>query len=150
MLTIAHTIAMLTIVNMCVMLTIVNILTMTKRINSAAVGALVRQARMAAGLSQTELGQRIGASRFWVAQFEKGKPSAELGLALKAMDALGLTVHIEPQTASRRGARPGAHPKAHQTDLAKVIARTTLTKAALSSVIGWPTVTAPSGRSRKP
>lgn len=123
---------------------------MSKFLNSAAVGALARQARITAGLSQTELGQRIGASRFWVAQFEKGKPSAELGLALRAMHALGLTVHIEPKDASRRGARPKARPKPVQTDLDKVIAHATLTTAAPSSVIGWPTVSAPSGRSRKP
>ena len=99
---------MLTIVNTRVMLTIVNIPPMSKTLNSAAVGALARQARVTAGLSQTELGRRIGASRFWVAQFEKGKPSAELGLALRAMHALGLTVHIEPKDASQR-ARVARH-----------------------------------------
>jgi DNA-binding XRE family transcriptional regulator len=125
---------------------------MSKSLNSAAVGALARQARVTAGLSQTELGQRIGASRFWVAQFEKGKPSAELGLALRAMHALGLTVRIEPKDASQRGARRKAQPQTLplHTDLGKVIARATLTTAAPSSVIGWPTASAPSGRSRKP
>jgi HTH-type transcriptional regulator / antitoxin HipB len=121
---------------------------MAKSINSAAVGALVRQARLMAGLSQTDLGQRIGASRFWVAQFEKGKPGAELGLALKAMHALGLTVLIEPTKASQRGARP--KPKTRRTDLAKVIAHATLTESTPSSVIGWPTASASSRRSRKP
>jgi DNA-binding XRE family transcriptional regulator len=121
---------------------------MSKSLNSAAVGALARQARVTAGLSQTELGQRIGASRFWVAQFEKGKPSAEL--ALRAMHALGLTVHIEPKDASQRRPRRKALPTTLQTDLGKVIARATLTTAAPSSVIGWPTASAPSGRSRKP
>ncbi len=126
---------------------------MNKAVNSAAVGALVRQARTAAGLTQTELGQRIGASRFWVAAFEKGKPSAELGLALKALQALGLSVRIEPRTASERGAQPGA-PRApgHQIDLAKVIAGATLSGTAPSSVIGWPTASAhpSSARPRKP
>ncbi len=126
---------------------------MNKAINSAAVGALVRQARTAAGLTQTELGQRIGASRFWVAAFEKGKPSAELGLALKALQALGLSVRIEPRTASERDAQPGA-PRAagQQIDLAKVIAGATLSDTAPSSVIGWPTASArsSSARPRKP
>jgi HTH-type transcriptional regulator / antitoxin HipB len=71
---------------------------MQKSVTPAIIGALVRDARTAAGLSQSELGARIGASRFWVAQFEKGKPSAELGLALKALQALGLTVRVEPRT----------------------------------------------------
>jgi DNA-binding XRE family transcriptional regulator len=141
---------MLTLVNMRAMLMIVNIRAMSKSINSAAVGELVRQARLTAGLTQTDLGQRIGASRFWVAQFEKGKPSAELGLALKAMHALGLTILIEPKNASQRGATLKAQTKTRPTSLAKVIAHATLTSAAPSSVIGWPTVSAASGRSRKP
>ena len=141
---------MLTIVNISAMLTIVNIQAMNKRINSAAVGALVRHARTAAGLSQTDVGQRIGASRFWVAQFERGKPSAELGLALKAMHAVGLTVLIESKNASRRGGEPNAQPKTGQATLARVIAHATLTSSAPSAVIGWPTVSATSRRSRKP
>jgi HTH-type transcriptional regulator / antitoxin HipB len=148
-LTIVHMCAMLTIVNISIMLTIINIITMTKTINSATVGALVREARVTAGLSQTDLAQRIGASRFWVAQFEKGKPSAEIGLALKAMHALGLTVLIEPKNAILRGTRPEAPSKTGQTSLAKVIAHATLTGSAPSSVIGWPTAAPASRRSRK-
>jgi DNA-binding XRE family transcriptional regulator len=78
---------------------------MKKSVNPATLGAAVRDARLVAGISQIELGQRIGASRFWVAQFEKGKPSAELGLALKALHALGLKVSVEP------------HNEAHANDL---------------------------------
>ncbi len=63
-------------------------------ITAAAMGEAVRQARLKAGLSQSALGDRIGASRFWVAQFEQGKPSAELGLALKAVQAVGLSLAI--------------------------------------------------------
>jgi HTH-type transcriptional regulator / antitoxin HipB len=148
-LTVVNICAMLTIVNTCAKLTIVNIITMTKTINSATVGALVREARVTAGLSQTDLAQRIGASRFWVAQFEKGKPSAEIGLALKAMHALGLTVLIEPKDAKQRGTRPEAQLKTGQTSLAKVIAHATLTGSAPSSVVGWPTASAALRRSRK-
>lgn len=141
---------MLTIVNIGIMLMIVNIHTMSKNINSAAVGALVRQARLAVGVSQTDLGRRIGASRFWVAQFEKGKPSAELGLALKAMHALGLTIVIGSNTGSTPGTRSRGLTKARQTHLAQVIAHATLTGVAPSTVVGWPTASAASGRPRKP
>jgi DNA-binding XRE family transcriptional regulator len=124
---------------------------MTKTVNAATVGAVVRDARIAAGLTQTQLGKRIGASRFWVAEFEKGKPSAALGLALRALHALGLTVHIEPTNASKGAARSKMHrPEVHRTDLAKVIAHATVPTEALSSVAGWPATPAPSGRSRKP
>ena len=69
---------------------------MTRPLNPAVVGALVREGREAAGLTQTELAERIGASRFWVAAFERGKPSVEPGLALKAIQALGLAISIAP------------------------------------------------------
>lgn len=124
---------------------------MTKTVNAATVGALVRDARTAAGLTQTELANRIGASRFWVAEFERGKPGAELGLALKALHALGLTVHIAPKKAREDVARPKAHRAGGKhTDLADVIAHTTLTRAAPSSVVGWPTTPVRTGRPPKP
>jgi DNA-binding XRE family transcriptional regulator len=65
----------------------------------------VREGREAAGLTQTQLAERIGASRFWVAAFEKGKPSVELGLALKAIQALGLPISIRPPIRDRSGHR---------------------------------------------
>jgi DNA-binding XRE family transcriptional regulator len=146
-----NTTAMLTNVNTSAMLAIVNIPAMPKTLNSATVGAIVRQARTAAGITQTQLAERIGASRFWVAAFEKGKPSAELGLALKAIHALGLAIHIEPKNASAASAQPGARrTNTGETDLANVIARTTLTRTAPSAVIGWPTTASPrTNRSRK-
>ena len=63
------------------------------------IGALIRDARLESGMTQAELGTKIGASRFWVAEFERGKPRAELGLALKALRALRLTLTIEPRDA---------------------------------------------------
>ncbi len=123
---------------------------MTKTANAATVGALVRDARVAAELTQTELGKRIGASRFWVAEFEKGKPSAAIGLALRALHALGLVVRIEPKNPSERSARQDAHrTQVQRTDLADVIAHATLTRTAPSSVAGWPTASVPSRSSRK-
>ena len=88
---------------------------MTTPLNSAAVGALVRETRVAAGLTQTQLAERIGASRFWVAAFERGKPSAELGLALKAIHALGLAITIAPQQTRE-------HQLKADTSLASVVA----------------------------
>jgi HTH-type transcriptional regulator/antitoxin HipB len=61
------------------------------------IGALARETRLKLALSQAELGQKIGATRYWVAQFERGKPGAELGRTLKALRALRLVVSIEPR-----------------------------------------------------
>ena len=67
------------------------------------IGARIRQARADNQMTQVELAQRIGASRFWVAEIERGKPGAELGLVLKALKALRLVVTIETeQNALRR------------------------------------------------
>jgi transcriptional regulator with XRE-family HTH domain len=58
-------------------------------------GAVARQARIALGLSQTELGAQIGASRYWVASFEKGNPGAELGRVMAVLSALGIGLSVE-------------------------------------------------------
>jgi len=115
---------------------------MTKPVNSAVVGALAREYREAAGLTQTQLAERIGASRFWVAAFEKGKPSAELGLALKAIQALGLSIRIEPdRDAAVKQATPTKRiplaSRSGQTTLANIIAKATRTRVAPSTVVGW-------------
>lgn len=124
---------------------------MPSNVNAATIGALVRDTRTAAGLTQTELADRIGASRFWVAEFEKGKPSAELGLALKALHALGLAVQIEPTSAAPDTAPPRTHrANSGHADLGAVIAHAMLTKTAKSSVVGWPTAAEPKARLRRP
>jgi len=120
---------------------------MTNPINPAVVGALVREGREAAGLTQTQLAERIGASRFWVAAFEKGKPSVELGLALKTIQALGLVISMAPShtrsvgTPRARATPPktrSADPFAASVTLDSVIANATLTHVAPSKVVGWP------------
>lgn len=57
-------------------------------------GAAVRDARLRQGWTQAELADRIDASRQWVIALERGKASAELGTALRAITALGLIADI--------------------------------------------------------
>lgn len=67
--------------------------------------AVVRGRRTDLGLSQAELAARAGVSRKWIYQFEAGKPTAELGLILRVLDALGLVLDVtydEQATAGRR------------------------------------------------
>lgn len=121
---------------------------MTTILTSAALGALVRETRRAARLTQTQLAERIGASRFWVTAFERGKPGAELGLALKAIQALGLAINISPTNASPADSAPdntnaqkmqGVHqPAGKNITLDSVIAHATLSHVAPSNVVGWP------------
>lgn len=66
--------------------------------------AVVRGRRQDLSLSQAELAARAGVSRKWVYQFEAGKPTAELHLVLRVLDALGLALELtfcEPGAATR-------------------------------------------------
>ncbi len=69
--------------------------------------AVVRGRRMDLRLSQAELAARAGVSRKWIYQFEGGKPTAELRLILRVLDALGLAVDVtcDQQTTPGRPAR---------------------------------------------
>lgn len=60
----------------------------------ADLGAVIREHRRRRDLDQQELADRIGASRQWVIEVEKGKPRAEVGLVLRALDALGVALSI--------------------------------------------------------
>jgi HTH-type transcriptional regulator/antitoxin HipB len=56
--------------------------------------AVVRGRRRDLGLSQAELAVRAGVSRKWIYQFEAGKPTAELRLILRVLEALGLILDV--------------------------------------------------------
>jgi HTH-type transcriptional regulator/antitoxin HipB len=58
--------------------------------NAVDLGAAIRDRRRSLKLAQRQLAQRIGVTRQWIIDIEKGKPRAEIGLALRALDALGL------------------------------------------------------------
>jgi HTH-type transcriptional regulator / antitoxin HipB len=54
------------------------------------IGSLIRSRRRALGLGQAELAQRVGTSRLWITEIEKGKPRASLELVLRTLSILGL------------------------------------------------------------
>ena len=62
-------------------------------------GGFIKDARRNAGLSQTELASRINASQKWVSAVENGKASAEVGMVLRLLQALGaeLDLHVPAQ-----------------------------------------------------
>ncbi len=65
------------------------------------IAALVRQRRRQLGWSQVRLAGETGTSRTWVIEFEKGKSTVELGLALRVFKALGLGLRLEASRAVR-------------------------------------------------
>ena len=64
--------------------------------------AAVLGRRRELGLSQAQLAERIGVSRKWVSEFERGKATAELGLVLRLLESLDLQVAITPTAQSDR------------------------------------------------
>ncbi|MEQ1930592.1 MAG: helix-turn-helix domain-containing protein [Parvularculaceae bacterium] len=58
-------------------------------------GAVIRERRRALGLDQAALAARIGVSRLWVSEVERGKPGAGLGLVLRALAALDIELTSE-------------------------------------------------------
>lgn len=71
-------------------------------------GLLLRNRRRELKLSQAELATRIGVTRQWIIEIERGKPRAEIGLLLSAVRALQLDLdirnHSHPQRPRPRAA----------------------------------------------
>jgi y4mF family transcriptional regulator len=72
----------------------------------ADLGAIIRDRRKQLKLDQAALAERIGVSRQWVIQIEHGRLRAELGLVLRALDALDIQLDASPGGPHRR--RSGA------------------------------------------
>ena len=58
--------------------------------NPTDLGHAIRDRRRRLNLDQDDLAKRVGVSRKWIIDAEKGKPRAEIGLVLRTLDALGL------------------------------------------------------------
>jgi transcriptional regulator with XRE-family HTH domain len=63
------------------------------------VAAAARGRRQTLGLSQADVALRARVSRQWISEFESGKPTAELALVIRLLDALGLYLSLEPHDA---------------------------------------------------
>jgi len=58
------------------------------------VGLAIQERRKELGLDQAELARRAGVSRQWVVAIEQGKPGAELGLVMRALKSLDLSLWL--------------------------------------------------------
>jgi len=65
------------------------------RIRTASeLGALIRDRRSKMGLDQNSLAQKAGTSRKWIVEIEKGKPGAAIGLVLRTLQALAISLEV--------------------------------------------------------
>lgn len=85
------------------------------------VGRLIRARRRQLGWTQAALAARAHTTRRWISEVEHGKPTAEIGLVLATLRALGIILHVEPLTFGHPPARsqpaPAQPSVAELTDL---------------------------------
>jgi len=84
---------------------------------SADFGAVIRDRRKQLKLDQSTFAKRIGVSRQWVIEVEHGHARAELGLVLRAVDALDIRLDASIVQTNRRGSTGSA------VDIDAIVAR---------------------------
>lgn len=84
-------------------------------------GSAIRDRRRRLHLDQDGLAQRIGVSRKWIIDIEKGKSRAEIGLVLRTLDALGLRLSLDP--GAMTSGEDSATPAVPVADIDKVLDR---------------------------
>lgn len=70
-------------------------------------GAVIRDRRKQLKLDQAAFAKRIGVSRRWVIEIERGHPRAALALVLRAIDALDIHLDTSIEQAPRRPPQRG-------------------------------------------
>jgi HTH-type transcriptional regulator/antitoxin HipB len=86
------------------------------RIRTAVdIGALIRDRRIKLGLKQQALADKVGVSRQWLIEIEKGKPRAEIGLVLRTIEVLGISL------ATRDIATSEDRKSSHEIDIDRII-----------------------------
>ncbi len=69
----------------------------------AALGAVIRDRRRELGLEQRALAEKVGVSRHWVIDVEKGRSGAEIGLVFRTLRVLGVVLDTRPAIAESKG-----------------------------------------------
>lgn len=67
--------------------------------SSSDLGAVIQDRRKQLKLDQAEIAKKIGVSRQWVIEVEKGHARAQLGLVLRAIDVLN--IQLDASTSQR-------------------------------------------------
>jgi len=82
------------------------------------VGALVRDRRRTLQLSQTDLARRLKVSQRYISHLERGKGTLQLGLVLRVLRELGLTLDagLSTDTQSHQARKAGAQKPAISID----------------------------------
>jgi len=69
------------------------------RIRTATdLGAFIRERRTRLGMDQIALAKKAGTSRKWLVEVEQGKPGAEIGLILRTLKSLEISINLAADT----------------------------------------------------
>ena len=69
------------------------------RIRTATdLGAFIRERRTRLGMDQISLAKKAGTSRKWLVEVERGKPGAEIGLILRTLKSLEISIILAADT----------------------------------------------------
>lgn len=61
---------------------------------AADLGAFIKERRVKLEMDQSDLAEKAGTSRKWIVEVEQGKPRAEIGLILRTLKTLGVSLDI--------------------------------------------------------
>ena len=75
---------------------------MTKISDSTQLGRLVRERRKQASLTLKDAAGMAGVGVRFLSELERGKPTVQIGLAIKVLLLFGLELHIHPRGESPR------------------------------------------------
>ena len=64
-------------------------------------GAFIRERRIKLAMDQSNLAEKAGTSRKWIVEVEQGKPRAEVGLVLRTLKALGVSLDLAADRAQK-------------------------------------------------
>jgi HTH-type transcriptional regulator / antitoxin HipB len=90
--------------------------------NPGDLGAFIRDRRSQLGLDQAGLAKKAGTSRKWLIEVERGKPRAEIGLILRTLKALKVSLDLQADSAEdTRSPKPAAVAKRQVPDIDSVL-----------------------------
>jgi HTH-type transcriptional regulator / antitoxin HipB len=76
-------------------------------------GAFIRGRRTSLGMDQVTLAEKAGTSRKWLIEVEQGKPRAEIGLILRTLKTLGVSIDLQIDSLTKAT----SNDKARATDI---------------------------------
>jgi HTH-type transcriptional regulator/antitoxin HipB len=87
----------------------------------ADLGALIRDRRKKLRLGQKSLADKVGVSRQWLVEAEKGKPRTEIGLLLRTLGALGIALDAEKDEDGKPKGKSVSHSVDAYVDIDSIV-----------------------------